>query len=174
MSYDTLLSQFSLLGRIWSWSFLLRNRLIFGLHHTPHRLFFLLVKMASLALSLCNTLVLHVQSGSWGTALWNWILHRATGKGRKISEWDMSVAKYRVLNLELWCSWFGKCSCMWFWCACLSFWSPTVVSSDIHGYWERAPSEGNDELKISVSGDLVWVECFGHKQHWCPFRKSMF
>lgn len=167
MSCLILVSQFSLFGKIWSWSFLLRNRLIFALHHIPHRLFFLLVKKTSLVLSLCYTLALHVWSGSWGTASWNWILHSATGKGgKKIHEWGMSVAKYRILNLELWSHNAPACRSEAPW---LSHQTTPQTFMDT----ECPSSESTNELKISVSRDPFWVECFGHKQHRYPFLKSM-
>lgn len=145
-----------------------KNRLIFALHHAPRRLFFLLVNKPSSVLSLCNALVLHVWSGSRDIALWNWILHGAAGKGGKILEWDMSVARGRILNLELW-GWDapGRCSES-------PFLSHQTTPETCARWGSLSPLKSANGLKIGALRDLVWVECFGQKQHSCPFLKSCF
>lgn len=68
----------------------------------------------------------------------------------KISEWDMSVAKYRVLNLERWSHDAPACCSEAPW---LSHQTTPQTFMDT----ECPSSESSNELKISVSRDLVWV-----------------
>lgn len=132
--------------------------------HSSHS--FLLVNKPSLVLSFCKAPVLHVQSGSQDVASWNWILHGAPGKGGKILEWNISVAKERIVNLGLWgwdapgCHSEGPC---------LS----RQTTPPVWACWgSHSPLKSANGLKIGPWRDLVWVECSVQKQHSCPFLKS--
>lgn len=121
--------------------------LIFALHHMPHRLFFLLVNKPSSDLSLCNALVLLVPWMSHVCSKNTWMRHVCSKRQN---------AKSLAVKLG---------------CSSPSFWSPMFVQSDhtTNLCWGILPMKSADRLKIDALRELVWVVCFGHKQHSCPF-----
>lgn len=147
-----LLSHACLLGRAWSLSFLKKDRIIFFLHRTPHRLFFFLpANKPFSAFLLCSASVLCIQSGSPGIASWNWILQ---GAADKILEGAMSVAEDKMKNLELW-SWDAPGS----FCEgrCLP-----CHTAFLHALWQTL-------LWILVLGETWLALCFSCEQHCSPF-----